>query len=227
MINKWPNICGLIHDILIKKIIFSTNTQSYLLKLSIPSSTINPYCQSFIVNMPPFMPNQPPPPFRNQEQMPLPPLRGQPHDHPPAGMMDAPKRQEQFIQKGLKQHNSTAPPWSAAATTKPTEQPMSGVFNDLPNNQQIQNMLNARTLLPTPPQDGDGSGGGSKPSDNAPTSVPNEGFHNPTQGPPFGDKGSRQMVDPRMHNARQEIGFDPRMGQNLNQRGQLIWSPSS
>ena len=201
---------------------------SFPTSVTFPPSDVPPHNVPFdpTKGPPPFMPNQPPPPFRNQEQMPLPPLRGQPHDHPPAGMMDAPKRQEQFIQKGLKQHNSTAPPWSATATTKPTEQPMSGVFNDLPNNQQIQNMLNARTLLPTPPQDGDGSGGGSKPSDNAPTSVPNEGFHNPTQGPPFGDKGSRQMVDPRMHNARQEIGFDPRMGQNLNQRGQQRQQPS-
>jgi len=29
---------------------FSTDTQSYILKLSIPSSTINPYCHSFFVH---------------------------------------------------------------------------------------------------------------------------------------------------------------------------------
>jgi len=63
-------------------------------------------------------------------------------------MMDGSKRQEQLILKVLKQHKLTAPPWSAAAISKPAEQPMSGVFNDLPNNQLIQNILNAKTLLP-------------------------------------------------------------------------------
>ena len=177
---------------------------------------------------PPFMPNQPPPPFRNQEQMPplleglsRPQMHAIPHQepslrgHPPEGLgMDVPKRQEQFVQKSLKQHDSTAPPWSAAAAaTKPIEQPMGGLFNDQPTNQQIQNLLNARTLLPTPPQDG-----GSKPSDNVPTSVPTEGFHKP----PFSDKGPGQMIDPRIQNARQDnMSFDPRMGQNINQRGDV------
>ena len=178
-------------------------------------------------SMPPFDPNRnvPPfpnamPPFRNQDQPGmgnhLPHSEAGPKLHPPE-VMDGPKRPDQFVQKGLKQKDSTAPPWR---DPKAAEQIIGNTFNDQAANQQF-----FRSLLPTPLQDG-----GNPMEEPAPDQFPPG--HNPlneagpfdkgpppfSQGPHFNDRAPGQNMDPRMRNARQEMGFDPRMDPNFNPR---------
>lgn len=161
-------------------------------------------------NVPPFPPNQMPQ-FRNQEQPgmsnQLPHAETAPKLHTTTEIMDIPKRTEQFVQKGPKQKDSTAPPWR---DSKAAEQIIGNAFNDQAANQQ----LHFRTLLPTPMQDGG----------NAVDEVPPDQFppgHNPlneqgpfdkgppsfSQGTQFKDRAPGQNMDPRMRNQ----GFDTRM----------------
>lgn len=166
-----------------------------------------------IGNTPPFPPNQMPQ-FRNQEQLgmnnQIPHSELGPKLHAPE-VMDVPKRPEQFVQKGPKQKDSTAPPWR---DPKAAEQIIGNAFNDQATNQQ----LHFRTLLPTPMQDGGNpmeelSPDQFSPGHN-PMSEPGPFDKGPppfSQGPPFGDREPVQSMDPRMRNPRQEMGFDPRM----------------
>ena len=162
-------------------------------------------------SIPPFQPS----PFRSQEQ---PAMANQmPHSEAASQLhapetMDVPKRPEQFIQKGLKQKDSTAPPWR---DPKAAEQIIGNAFNDKPVNQQ---QLHFRTLLSAPMQD----------SGNPVNELPPDQFppgRNPlkepgpfdkgpppfSQAPSFNDRIPGQGMDPRMRNVRQEMSFDPRM----------------
>lgn len=184
-------------------------------------------------SMPPFDPNRnvspfpnTMPPFRNQEQAgmgnQLPRSEAGPKLHP-AEIMDGPKRLEQFVQKGPKQKDSTAPPWR---DPKAVEQIIGNTFNEQAANQQQF----FRSLLPTPLQDGgnpmEESATDKFPPGHNPLNEPGPFDKGPppfSQGPLFNDRGPGQNMDPRMRNARQDMGFDPRrdgsrIDQNFNPR---------
>ena len=165
-------------------------------------------------NIPPFQPN-PMPQFRNQEQ----PIMGNqipPHSetgpklHAPE-VMDVSKRPEQFVQKGPKQKDSTAPPWR---DPKAAEQIIGNAFNEQAANKQ---QLHFRPLSAM--QDG-GNPMEEPPPGRIPLNEPPGPFDKGpppfSQAPPFNDRVPGQNMDPRMRNVRQEMGFDPRMdGQRM------------
>lgn len=164
--------------------------------------------------VPPFQPQNPMPQFRGQEQLSM--SNQTPHCEPKLHapeMMDVPKRPEQFVQKGPKQKDSTAPPWR---DSKAAEQIIGNAFNDQAANQQ---QIQFRTLLPTPLQDGGNPMEEPPPADQFPPGHNRMNEPGPfdkgpppfPQGPPFGDRAPGQNVDPRMRNMQQEMGFDPRM----------------